>query len=117
MCRGTCSANDLEDTLRLRAKEFDERVDLWRMLPLRCNRAEQYGRGNRVRSGGRLVKDELSSGPRRMSNVARRNDYDTRNLEVAYEILRDAGRYGGRDAFPAIWSRMVIARLDQRSAA
>lgn len=44
-------------------------------------------------------------------------DFDRRNLETAWEILDNPEAHGGPDAFPSIWARLVLARLEQRRAA
>lgn len=43
-------------------------------------------------------------------------DYDRRNLATAREILAHPELYGGLDAFPAIWGRMVVDRLGNEAA-
>jgi len=41
-----------------------------------------------------------------------RNDFDQRNLATAREILANPDQHGGADAFPVIWARSVIQRLE-----
>lgn len=51
------------------------------------------------------------------TNATIARDYDQANLECAREILRGVDRYGGDDAFPAIWAAAVIERLERKVAA
>jgi hypothetical protein len=41
-----------------------------------------------------------------------RDAYDRRNLETAREILDNPEAHGGTDAFPSIWARLCIVRLE-----
>lgn len=40
------------------------------------------------------------------------DEYDRRNLECARIIQRAPAKYGGPESGPAMWARLVIARLD-----
>jgi hypothetical protein len=51
------------------------------------------------------------------TNAAIERDYDRVNLECAHEILSDIDRFGGADAYPAIWARCVVERLERKEAA
>jgi hypothetical protein len=46
------------------------------------------------------------------TNPGKALGYDEANLRSAREILADVERHGGTDAFPAIWARSVLQRLE-----
>lgn len=48
----------------------------------------------------------------RMTPKRKVDEYDRVNLECARIILRDPTRWGGPTSGPAMWARLVIARLD-----
>ena len=54
--------------------------------------------------------------PRGPCNVSKsdreRDNFDRRNRETAREILDHPGAHGGPEAFPSIWARLCIARLE-----
>jgi hypothetical protein len=44
---------------------------------------------------------------------AKTTDFDRRNIETARIILASPDQHGGADAFPAVWARAVLKRLNQ----
>lgn len=50
--------------------------------------------------------------PNRKTNTMKADVYDAANLRSAQVILADPQRFGGPEAFPVIWSRTVLARLN-----
>ena len=45
------------------------------------------------------------------SKVSVAQDHDRRNLEAARFILDQPEQFGGVEAFPAVWARLVVGRL------
>jgi hypothetical protein len=58
---------------------------------------------------GRLFKPEPAG---RRTFRATMDAFDEANLRSAKTILADPDQHGGEDAFPAIWARRVVARLE-----
>lgn len=65
-----------------------------------------------------MTQGQLFKAPRPEKSLGKQRDnFDRRNLETAWEILDNPEAHGGPDAFPSIWARLVLARLEQRRAA
>ena len=56
---------------------------------------------------------QLFKAPRPEKSLGKQRDnFDRRNRETAREILDNPGAHGGPEAFPSIWARLCIARLE-----
>jgi hypothetical protein len=54
---------------------------------------------------------QIKASHRKKTVAGQQNDFDKRNLENAREILSNPEQHGGPEAFPAMWARLVIARI------
>ena len=46
------------------------------------------------------------------TSIATAENYDAANRRNALEILAHPEAYGGPDAFPCVWARLVMERLE-----